>query len=163
MLVDHIFCCTAALSHPARDCLARLLCALTVSESACHWPSFLLLRLAFLDSCARVDQKITVIMGEMQKLEAQRSFVKERLEQARQDLRAASQLDQSNKLALDKKVRVCIKWIACNKWKHYDETYIVLYVKAQLTNHQTCLLSRKMPCFAPVYAHPCPTGSILVA
>jgi hypothetical protein len=62
--------------------------------------------LSFLDSCARVDQKITVIMGEMQKLEAQRSFVKDQLEQARQDLRAASQLDQSNKIALDKKVRL---------------------------------------------------------
>jgi hypothetical protein len=78
------------------------------------------LRLSFLDSCARVDQKITVIMGEMQKLEAQRSFVKERLEQARQDLRAASQLDQSNKIALDKEVRL---WCASTelshlKWKH---------------------------------------------
>ena len=59
-----------------------------------------------LDSAARVDQKITVIMGEMQKLEAQRSFVRERLEQARQDLRAASQVDQTNRLGLEKKVSV---------------------------------------------------------
>lgn len=68
------------------------------------WQSLCATPLRFLDSAARVDQKITVIMGEMQKLEAQRSFVRERLEQARQDLRAASQVDQTNRLGLEKKV-----------------------------------------------------------